>query len=447
MVQSPGAPALAAAAIALAGCALLAGEAPLHPFRDLNDVVAIERAGDRIRFSTPNGELLFDPRSEAWEVRPSESAGAAPARDDHGLDLYDPRAEALLPAWYEKSTYGAIVATAGEEGRWLLVHRVGEGANYDHDDVVDVAGGVYYRLAAQDARALLVTPRDVWIGHARGVTRIRRETGRATGYVALPNAAAASGWVENDGVRYVTTPDGWLLAVRAAGEVDALELPLALLHAHDAAWRWRRSELPEDVRWRLTNPVLRDGRLYVGAFATNPLGESARSESLLLAFELASRSWSVRLLPPMMRVRHLVEHAEGLWMLGSWSESGEGGYYVEYGGIALLTPDGRIVALERCAGRPVVSWLGHAAGISFLGRSIDDGATDYWECRVERESLHASRWLRLAAASRAPGSYPERSFELTPAELAELSGWRVRPRVAERAPPLLETGPGAGGLR
>jgi hypothetical protein len=230
----------AALAAILAAGAAPAEPSALAPFRDVNEVNEIARDGPRIRFATPNGNLLFDPANESWAVHVNEHPGAPHERvagQIPGFDQHAPQAKHVLPPWYELATYGWVTPVRDENGRlWLLVGRANEGAQSSGDDVVDVTRRIVYSLPPQDSRALLVTAADIWIGHARGVTRIRRANARRTDYVALPSVRRISGWVEHAGVRYVAAPEGALLALQSSGEVEPIELPDDRLRAHDAAW-------------------------------------------------------------------------------------------------------------------------------------------------------------------------------------------------------------------
>jgi hypothetical protein len=185
----------------------------------------------------------------------------------------------------------------------------------------------------------------------------------------------------------------------------------------------------------------------VGAFAIDPEGYWGRSESFLLSRDFGDGSWSVRLLPSGMRVRHLLAREGELWLLGSmvfWSEGAES---TEYGGIAVLQRDGRIVSLPQCGGIPIVSWREDEREhdfevertIAFLGSSGWDPAPTYSECRVEPDPARRaeSRWHRLGAGGEK--RYPERAFELTRDEQEALAtSWRVRPRVVERSDQSIE---------
>jgi hypothetical protein len=247
---------VALAGSALAGCALLAPPPPLAPFRDVNEVVAIERVGDRIRFETPNGELLFDPRDESWVVRATEQAGKPPERELPSLNVHDPRADALLPDWWPRPTAGssprrrsaALAARAAlRRGR---VHRRRRRRR---------RRGTGTR-SRRRKRALLVTSEDVWIGHARGVTRVPPRDGTRSDYVALPASApspagSSTGCATSRRRKASSSPS----APPASRERRA---PVDLILANDAVGAAPERAV-DDVHWRLTSPLLLGGRLYL----------------------------------------------------------------------------------------------------------------------------------------------------------------------------------------
>jgi hypothetical protein len=414
---------------ALLGTSAASAESSRAPFRDLNEIVTIAREGQTIRFDTPNGLLRFDPRDESWDVVVNDAEGPPPA-DVPGVDCRDPRQPSPLPAWYECSSYTAVVARQDADA-WLLVSRADEGVYPSGDHVVDVAGRTVYALPPQRSRALLVTDSDVWVGHARGVTRIRRATGRRNDYVALPNAREISGWVENRGVRYVTTTDGALLALAPSGEISLLSPPPELLRVHDAAYDFGyESPWSADLRWRFTNPVVRGDGLYFGAFAGDWAWHWPQTDSLLLRYGLADGAWSARLLPPKMRVRKLLEERGRLWLLGNWVFWGEGGELSDWGGIAELTADDRIVEVRGCAGIPIVSWLAEEEAISFLGATGEPRFLRHSRCTIGlAEPLYTPKWRALATGSPEIAQHPPRTFQLSEAEREGLSSWRVRPSV------------------
>jgi hypothetical protein len=410
------------------------------PFRDVNDVRAIVRDGDRIRFEARNGALVYSPDHDAWEVEvaevlePEDRDGERETRE-RAIPLGDPRGAPLVSDWYARGQ-GDIVAT-DETGdrRWALVRRYAEGGNPSADEVVEPLAALVYRLRPQASRALLVTEQEVWVGHLGGVTHIDRASGRRSEYRALPSFRTVSGWVEHDDVRYVTTSEGSLLAVTAAHEITEIPLPEAALDLHDAAWGFGADRPFADVRWRLTNPLVRDGRIYVGAFATDPLVTVVESQSFLLIYDPKMQDWSVRLLPPGIPVRHLVEDRGTIWMLGNWRFADEGGDVHEQGGLARLRANGRIEPIRDCAGVPVRSWRTDEEGITFLLAAQPFEETTYFECAV---ALGAHAWSpgKSPANEREAGDYPLRDFELPAEALPELATWRVRPRVVRIERPL-----------
>ncbi|MCL6613761.1 MAG: hypothetical protein K6U03_03950 [Firmicutes bacterium] len=438
----------------LADCAYTSEQKDgLFPFRDLNDVIRISAGNDGIKFYSANGIRVYSHGRWSFGVTRQEY----PSRYGNGpeetrLPKYQ---DIKLPDWYIKWTYAEAVAQyrLGNE-EFILVRNADEGAVCTCVDIIDVSGGKVYRLEACVAGVLYVDATDIWIGHARGLIRIDRKTGRRTNIYTLPRFTEIRGVTEHAGIRYVATDDAFL-AVDAAGSIEQLEIPADILARALPDHEQARDRVSPDVfatpnntvpKMSYTNPVVWEDLLYVGAVPISEEGGYATGRSLLLSYDPAAGTWSGRELGEHFGLHRLVLHGGRLWCFGHWYEWYEGGDYSFWGGLAVLDKNGNLTQIPALEGVPIGGYRFEADGLAVSTyKKFESGLTYFspgemhepddltksnYICRLSLDTLEVIGYEKLGDEASVPAGFNQVELDREAAR-QQVEGWFVRLRVVE----------------
>lgn len=332
------------------GSALLILAAILHSqqlneefqyFMDINDVTEIRlEEKEYIFFGSRNGDRRLNFKTGLWKI-----TVLAPQFYFPRTDIYDKRnkyadydlksVEEKLPEWYSPWHYPSIDALISvPDNEYIMVTGSDEGASPVIHDIIDVKNEQVYRTAYQDSRFFSIYESNIWIGYGRGICRIDMETGERIDYFVLPRFKSISGWAEYKGIRYITTEEGDLLAFdMETGNIDRLEIPDSIITRNLYDWHmvdwWKQTQL------HLSNPIIHDGILYIGAYPSDLVNRYGRGNSILLYYTIESKSWGYSDLGEFFGISKLLKLKNDIFCIGNRLEGYEGGDYREFGGLAI----------------------------------------------------------------------------------------------------------------
>ncbi len=329
------------------------------PFTDVNDTYLIETQGKELHFYSINGKRFFHPDTGAWTVSISpgvhkQQAEKAKALRENPYEKNRPP----LPAWYKKTRgyifhESQVLHYKAPGSHFVLSPIYNEGSEKEYDELTSLSSRETWRVPPGETHALFMQPPFAWLGKNRGITRMDSRNLKLTRFTVLPSYKKRLQWCDFQGKRYITTDEPFIQVLEPeTGALSILTPPETIYRICRFSPKrdgnsdpfWERTPFPEQGLF-LSNPVIREGWLYVSIFRVNGGEYYSYGRNLLLKYHIDTGKWWFYNLG--MRVTRLEWIKERLWLITSWEDSYEGGDGTLHGNIAFMDAGGALHRFPR----------------------------------------------------------------------------------------------------